>query len=333
MNKVRPIIIKLFFVGFLILGINYPLLSSAESQIEVQENEIIVETSPNNPQPYQDVTINLSGFATDLNKAIITWQIDSKTVLAGIGKTNYSFKTEGPDTVNIIDINIKPVGSMSVISKKIRIVPTEVEIMWESINGYTPPFYKGKTLPASGGKIKAVAIPNTKTIRSGTGSMSYTWKNNDETNLEASGYNKNSYTFKNSLFEDKSEITVIASSINGDYGAERTIQIPMYKPGLIFYKKSPTEGVLYNLALNKESIMQEDEITIVAEPYFTSFLNNENNFIFSWKINNNIIQTPAKKNELTMRPTSRGGYANVSLTIENTKELFQKISNSLRLNL
>lgn len=333
MNKVKPIIAKLFIVIFLIFGTSFPFVSLAENQIEVQENEITVETSPNNPEPYQDVTINISSYATDLNKAIITWQIGSETVLSGIGKTRYSFKTEGPDTINIIDINIKPVGSMGAISKKIRIVPSEVEIMWESTSGYTPPFYKGKTLPASGSFIKVVAIPNTGTIKIGNGSMVYTWKDAGEVNQEASGYNKNYYIFKNSMFDEKSEITVNVSSVSGNFGAEKTVKIPTYQPKIIFYKKSPIEGTLYNIALDKEAVMTEDEMTLVAEPYFTSFSGKENNFIFNWKINGSSIQTPAKKSELTIRPTSRGGYATVSLTVENTKELFQKISNSLKLNL
>lgn len=333
MNKVKSKIIRLFLISFLILGTIYPLISFAENQISIQDGEISVETSPNNPGPYQDVTINLSSYATDLNKAIITWQTKAGTVLSGIGKTSYTFKTEGTETLTTINIIIQPSGSVNTITKRISIIPTEIEIMWESMSGYTPPFYKGKTLPVSGSLIKAVAIPNTKTIGAGSGSITYTWKNSGETNLEASGYNKNSYVFKNSLFEEQSEITVISSAVAGNFGAEKTIIIPTYDPKLIFYKKSPTEGTLYNMALEKEATLIEDEMTIVAEPYFTSFSGKENNFIFNWKINGENIQTPSKKTELTIRPNSRGGYATIGLAIENTKELFQKISNSLKLNI
>ncbi len=333
MDKVKSKITRLFLISFLILGTIYPFLSFAESQIDIQEGEISVETSPNNPGPYQDVTLSLSSYATDLNKAIITWQTKEGVVLSGIGKTSYTFKTEGTESMTVINISIQPSGSVNTITKRISIIPTEIEIMWESISGYTPPFYKGKALPAVGGLIKAVAIPNTKTIGSGSGSITYTWKNNGETKLDSSGYNKNSYVFKNSLFEEQSEITVISSSVAGNFGAEKTIKIPMYTPKLIFYEKSPTEGTLYNKAFDKETTLLEDEMTLVAEPYFTSFSGKENNFIFNWKINGQNIQTPAKKNELTVRPTSRGGYATINLSVENTKELFQKISNSLKLNI
>ena len=302
-------------------------------QVEVQEGEINIETIPNNPQPYQDVTINISSYATDLNKAIITWQGESGTVLSGIGKTSYSFKTGGPNTTNIFNISITPIGSINIITKSIAISPSEIEIMWESVDGYTPPFYKGKALPVKGGSIRAVAVPNTDTIKSGSGSITYMWKNMDNTVLEASGYNKNSYVFKNSMFDDKNKITVIASSVSGNYGAENTIEIPVYEPKIIFYKKSPTEGVLYNNALDKEATMTEDEVTIVAEPYFVSLKGHENNFTYAWQINGESIATPSKKTELTVRPTSRGGYATIDVMIENLNELFQKVNNQLKLNL
>lgn len=334
MYKVKFTKIKIFLLGLFVLGlINIPSISSAELQIEVQEGDIDIQTVPNNPQPYQDVTINISSYATDLNKAIINWQGDSGTILSGIGKTSYTFKAGGPNTYNTFTVSITPIGSMNTINKSITIAPSEIEIMWESISGYTPPFYKGKTLPISGSKIRAVAIPNTNTIKSGNGSLAYTWKNAGNTVLDASGYNKNSYEFKNSMFEDINEITVVASSVNSNYVAENTIEIPVYDPKIIFYKKSPTEGVLYNNALNKEATMTENETTLVAEPYYISLKGHENNFTYSWKINGDGIPTPSKKTELTVRPTSRGGFATISLTIENLKELFQKTSNQLKLNL
>lgn len=326
--------IKIFLIGLFVLGIiNIPYISFAETQIEVQEGEIAAEIIPNNPQPYQDITINLSSYATDLNKAIITWQIESRTVLSGIGKTSYSFKALGPNTTTRISINITPVGSMSTINKTIVIAPSEIELMWESVDGYTPPFYRGKSLPISGGFIRVVAIPNTNTIKSGSGSISYTWKNSGEAQLDASGYNKNAYVFKNSLFDKKNEINVTASSVNGDYGAENSVSIPVYVPKIIFYKKSPTEGIFYNNALDKETTMIEDEMTIVGEPYFLPIKRDDGSFNYNWKINGQMIKTPTKKTELTIRPNSRGGYATVDMMIENMDELFQDVSNHLKINL
>ena len=310
-----------------------PSFSIAEMQVNTQEDEITVTVSPNNPQPYEDVSINISSYATDLNKAVISWQLDSKTVLSGIGKTDYSFKALGPNTTTNFNIIIKPVGAVSTITKSFSVSPSEIELLWESTDGYVPLFYKGKALPSRGGIIKAVAIPNTNTIKSGNGNISYSWKNNDSAVTDASGYNKNSFIFSNDLFDTKNTITVIASSVSENYTAEKTTTIASVSPKVLFYKKSPTEGVLYNNALNSDTIFGGDEMTMVAVPYFLALKGNEDNFNYNWNINGDPIDTPSKKTEITIRPTSRGGYADISVAFESITKLFQKVTGQLKLTL
>jgi len=79
--------------------------------------------------------------------------------------------------------------------------------------------------------------------------------------------------------------------------------------------------------------MTEDEATVVAEPYFLAYKGNENDFTYSWQINGQDIDTPTKKTELTIRPSSRGGYATVSATFENLTLLFQKVVGNLKIDL
>lgn len=330
----KNFITKASLLKFLILGIIFiPLVSFAESQILIQESEIDVEVIPENPQPYEEVTIIVNSYATDLDRAIISWQGSSGTVLSGIGKTSYTFTAPGPNDSVYFDIVISPVGEMNTIKKRIVINPSDMDIMWESVDGYTPPFYKGKSLPANGSIIRVVAIPNTNTIRSGNGSIDYTWKKDDKTIQEASGYNKNSYVFKNGLLDLTNNLSVTASSVEGNYGAEKEVSIPLFDPKLIFYKRSPNEGILYNNALNKEFFMSEDEATVVAEPYYLSIKNNQNLFSYDWKINGQGISTPTKKTELTISPTSRDGYATIDFAIESISGLFQVAKNSLKITL
>jgi hypothetical protein len=330
-NKLKT---KLFITTFLLFGLFFmPGLLLAESEIILQESDVEIQTTPENPEPYSNVTIKLISYATDLNKAMIEWRSGSSIVLSGYGKTNYSFQTFGPNTATIFDITITPTGSIGSISKKVTIAPSEVELFWEAVDGYTPPFYKGKSFVAKEGAIKVVAIPNTNVIKQGKGNISYTWKQNDKTNQNASGYNKDSFVFKNDTLNKNESITVMASSIDGKYNATKKIEIEMTNPKIIFYKKSPTEGILYNKALMNDDFMTEDEMTIVAEPYFLSYTGNEYGFDYKWKINGQSVTAPLKKNEITVRPISRGGYATISLEMENLKLLFQEVSGSLKLTL
>jgi len=316
--------IKLFSLLIIIFGSS--VVFSA-NQIQIGENQITVETSPKNPQPFQDVTINLSSYATDLNKATITWQSETGIVSSGIGKTSYKFKAPASDSSTKFTISITPPGS-STIKKTVYIKPSEIDVFWESVNGYTPPFYKGRTLPTTKSTIKVVAIPTTKNYRD----FSFVWKNKDKTITGSSGYNRNYYTFRNSMFDKKDNITVTASSLQGDYVAQKNIEIMLFNPEIVFYKKDPALGVDYSNAIMEDSKTEEDELTIAAEPYYLLVKEDPSKFIYEWTINKKAIETPTKKNELSIRPTSRNGYAIINLYVYHINNMFQDVYGSLKIN-
>lgn len=324
---------KLVYYLFVFSLFFLPYISSAEVEIGVLDSDISVDIYPVYPQPYEDVTITLTSYATDLNKAIVEWRSGNKIILSGYGKKEYSFKALGPNTITSFEIIITPAQTGDRITKNFTINLSEVDLLWESLDGYTPPFYKGKSFISAESVIKVVAIPNSPIVKSGNTNMTYTWKNAEKTSLSSSGFNKDSYVFANSVLNDTEKIAVSASSVDGKYDAYKEINIPISSPKILFYKKSPTEGVLYNEAINTNSLFSEEEITIVAEPYFLAFKGNEDKFYYNWSINGRDIKTPSKKTELTVRPDSRGGYATIKLVLENMDKLFQKVTGQLKITL
>ncbi len=324
--------IKIFLVVLFITGLLFVYGKDSNAlEIGLQDTDVSIDMVPENPEPYQDVTVNLTSYATDLNKSMIEWRSGSNLILSGLGRTSYSFTTLGPNVSTIFDITIRPAEGGGAISKRIVINPSEVEILWEGVDSYTPPFYRGKSFISREGRIKAVAIPNT--TRVGKGGVTYTWKSGDSTVLGASGYNKDAYVFTNSELNLKENLTVSASSVDGRYNATKTITIPTVSPQIVFYKKSPTEGISYNNALTNDAFIDEEEVTIVAVPYFSALRGNENAFSYTWKVNGETIETPSKKTELTLRPASRGGYATVNLELDNLSTFFQRVSGQLKLSL
>jgi hypothetical protein len=310
-----------------------PLFSFAEPGIGIAPGDVDVDTTPDNPQPYQDVTATISSYLTDLNKALIQWKSGSSIVLSGYGKTSYTFKTSGPNTSVTLDVIIAPAEGGDTLTKHIVITPSETELLWEAVDAYTPPFYRGKAFASREGTIRVVAIPNTSTIKSGKGNVSYTWKNKNQVIQQASGYNKDSYTFQNSEFNDAENISVTAGSVDGRYNATNSLTVPIVSPKIIFYKKSLSDGILFNQALGDETPITEDEATVVAAPYNLALKGHEGDFQYQWQINNKAIDTPSKKTELTIHPTSHGGYATINLTLENLNVLFQKVTGQLKLDL
>jgi len=332
---VKSIKIKILLFCFIILlGVfKTPNTSLAISNLGIGESNINIEITPENPEPNQDITIKLSSYAIDINKSMIVWKNNKNTVLSGYGKTSYSFRTSNDGLSSIFDISITPTGGVESISKRIAIVPSEVSLLWESNDGYTPPFYKGKSFATPESSIKVVAIPKSTSIKSKTGSIVYDWRLNDNAMTNVSGYNKDSFVFINKTMNDTENVTVSVSSVSGQYNAKKTISIPITKPKIIFYKKSPLEGILYNNGYVGEIDSLGEETTIVAEPYFLSYKNKEGDFNYTWKINNEKIKNPTKKTELTVRPTSKGGFANISLQIESLSRLFQNVLSKVKINL
>lgn len=322
-------LVVLLMIGFLIS----PAFSHADSAITIQPTDIQIETIPTNPEPYQLVTIKLTSYSTDLNKAMITWKSRGSVISSGYGKTSYSFTASGPNTNMIFSILINPAGSMTSITKQVGISPSVVSLLWEAVDSYTPPFYKGKALLSRQGKIRVVAIPTTASTSGEGNNITYTWKLNDQTHQEVSGYNQNSYTFPNNVLDKSENVSVTASSVDGSYQATNSINISTYNPKILFYKKSPTEGVLYNKALVDGAKIYKEEETITAIPYYLSLKGNESNFNYNWQINGNSTDTPNPPMELTIKPTSTSGYATISLTIQNLKTLFQDVTGQLKLSL
>ena len=321
-------LLVLFFSIITIISI--PFFYASALDIGIQDSDINFSITPASPEPYQNVSIKLTSYATDLNKATINWQAGSRVLLSGIGKTEYSFKTSGPNIATVLDVIINASEGGDPITKRFVITPSEIDMLWESVDGYTPPFYKGKAFVSREGIIRVVAIPT-----GGLNDVTYDWKNNNSSVQEVSGYNKNSYTFKNEAIKLKESISVSVSSVNSQYNASGSINIPIIDPKIIFYKKSPTEGIFYNNSLGKEVTMPktEDKMTIVAEPYFMTLKSNSDLFTYSWQVNGNDIETPIEKTQLTVTPTSRGGQATVSLSIDNLNLLFQSAIAQLKINL
>lgn len=323
--------LKILKISYLILSIGFIFGFQVQYTFaEVRDVDIVTNVAPQNPKPFQDVNITLESYATDLNKALIEWSGSGKVFFKSVGATDFSFKTGAIGTQSVIDIKIRTVEG-DILQKRIVLVPGDMDMLWQATDSYVPPFYKGKALPAREGAIKIIAVPSgSDGIQSNN---TFTWKLNDKTQLEQSGYKKNSFSFNLSLDEKEDFVEVSSSAATGNNQSNGDLTLSGTSPIILFYKKSPDEGILYNNTFKKEVNMNTDEMTIVSVPYFISDEDNSSTNIYSWKINGGDIDTPPKRNELTVRPTAKGGYAEINLEIENTLKLFQKVAQKLTINL
>lgn len=327
----KRFILKSTILFILMLIISTPFLTHAE--LSINQNDVNIEINPQNPAPGKDVSITVYSYSTNLNKAKIEWKDNGGNVLlSGTGETTYTLRAGGPNSDINIQVHITSYGDSTAIVKQIFIHPTDIDILWQSIDGYVPPFYKGKALPTSESVIRAVAMPNAGAVANNN-NIVYSWKLEHNTMTKFSGYGKDSFTFQNSYLRNMEHINVSASSVSGSYNAENNITIPIQKSKILFYLKNPDGTTNYSNALTNDSTISGEESTFVAEPYFFPLASALGSIKYNWKINGSSIDTPRNPFNLTIKPASTGGYATISLSIENISKLFQSVSSTLKLNL
>ena len=330
-------ITKKFKIISLILLLSLFIVTIPLTDIDAQINsiDISVQISPEIPGPYENVNLTLISYVVDVNKLQISWYLNDQKKSSGIGKKDFSFTAGGVGSTSTVRIEMF-VAEGGLIKKTITIQPASVDLLWETVNSYVPPFYKGKALPSSESKIKVVAVPNLKTSAGAKlkeNDFTYNWERNLKFSQNLSGYGKSTYTFQNNYLDQSEKIELIISSIKDNYTAKKIINIPMVSPEIVFYEKNPLRGINYEKALTSDFSMQGKESTIVAEPYFFSPANPISEELrYEWSLNNESILPPLIKNNLVVRVAEAGGQAKLSLSIESLPRLFQSADKSIFIN-
>ncbi len=325
----KYVIISVFFAFFLIF-FGLTSIVFAQSTLSTQVN---VDVVPSSPGPNEQVTVTLTSFQTDLDKASITWKVNGKTVLSGRGQKKFTFNTGAMNTTTSLDIFITTSGGQS-ISKSLRFRPVDVDLMWQA-DSYTPPFYKGKAMFTFQDKITFIAVPH---IFSGGVELSaknliYKWTENGSVVDYASGYGKNSFSFVSPLISRPINMEVEITSPTTNDIAHASLNIAATDPMIILYRKNPLYGIQFQNALNgKFDLNDSKEITIIGIPYFfgTKTLGSPD-LDYKWAING----LPAGNNgsqEVFRQTGNQTGTSNISLSIENANKILELASTNFNLS-
>lgn len=328
------------YLGFTLLLASIIFLGhSTEAQtlqtLGGQTSNLAVRVVPSLPGPNQTVNIFIESYATDLDRAEISWFLNNKPVEKSTGQKSFSFRTGQPGSLsNILIVVRTPDGE--VMQHVIDIRPATVDLLWEA-ESYTPPFYRGKALYPYQGTVRIVAIPNIVTENGGTlnpKNLIYDWKIDGNPVTAVSGHGKNFISFTGSVPLKPTTISVEISSIDQAYAAAgKTILSPV-QPGVVFYEDRPLAGVLYNKALTRSVSLANEEMKIAAIPYFSGVLKRDADTLkYDWQINNESILAASDENSLTFRQEKGvAGSSAISLQISNSAKIFQFAQNNLLLS-
>lgn len=304
------------------------------SKVDAQSSGgILVSMVPSNPAPYENTTIILKSYENNLDSVLISWSLNGKTVVSGIGKK--SFSTTAPASgveTNVVATISLPDG---VINTKITIRPSIMVLLWQANDSYVPPFYRGKALPTEGSEVKVVAMPEIQNGSSNVSpqNMTYYWKKDYTNNVDGSGYGKNFFLYINDYLEDSNNISVTASTVDQQNSSNASIDIGMTQPKILFYKNDNNLGTIWQNALTNSHKIKEPEI-VEAIPYFISPKELQHpTLIWSWFINDSRVDLTSFKKNLMPLSVSEGthGTSKLRLEIENQDKIFETASKEINI--
>lgn len=301
---------------------------------DTQSGGIAISINPPHPEPHQEITASLAGYGVVVNEAHISWFVDGDLVSSGTGVTSIKTKLGAAGSQKVISVRIEPTN-MAAFTRSMVIVPNTVDLLWEAVDSYTPPFYRGKALPSYDSIVKVTAISD---IFDASGSkvnsneLVYSWSLNGRNRdlSEYSGYGSTTaYAFAS--FLNKGHLVSVAiTNISRGIDARKTTLFSLHDPEIIFYKKEPLGGINYEVAVtSRTSIDQNGAVRLVAEPYSFDMRNGFSDLSLNWRINNNPLQNTEGVNRgeipiITQNP----GLSKLSLEI-STDKILQKAQKDL----
>jgi hypothetical protein len=324
--------ISYFLAGLIFVFFAFPLFFA-----EAQTENFSFNITPKNPNPNETVYVSISSFSVDLTRANITWELDNELILSGTGEARTSFKTKELGEPSVLRVTAA-YSSQDKIVKTLVIQPASVDILWESVDSYTPPFYKGKALAGRESRIKVVAIPEVKSYGGTLYSpkdLVYEWEKGGENQVGAGGFGKQHFSFLHNVLENDPEISVVAKSRDGYSQASGRTVVNFVSPTIGLYKESVREGINFTEELTQKRHRFGGQTSIVAVPYYFSTNSDAvEGLAYNWEINGSRVNNPEKKNRITIQKSGEsGGGAQINLSIENITKLFQDATRSFGIEL
>lgn len=325
---------KAFFLFLFILVLGFSGSVCAQTTDLLSAN-VDVSVIPENPKANESVSVSLVSYSTDINSAKITWNLNGKVVKSGTGEKTFNFSVGDTNTTTALDIIIKTFEGETV-TKTLRIRPVDVDLLWQSY-GFTPPFYKGKSMFSSQNKITFIALPH-MTSESGAEipakNLVYKWKNNGTVIDNLSGYGKNTYTLTASLISRPINVGVEVTSLSTGSVGSANITVNPSDPVVMFYKKDPLYGIEFQKALTGTvSLQNSKELIVVGVPLFFGTLNSSApQLAYKWSINGVRINDDTSQSAQVFRQKEGTvGTSNISLSIENSSKILQYASGNFNL--
>lgn len=286
---------------------------------------------PETPEPGSTVRASVSNFLIDLNSSTISWYLNGALLGSGIAKKEIQFSAGASGTTSVLKVVIRASDGRSV-SKEVTLRPSSVDLVYEAVDSYTPPFYKGKALPGYEGMVKVVAVSNIVSggVELPSSSLVYTWRRDGTVLGSLSGVDKKQIVFRLPKLSDSSTVEVEVTNLAKTIRAVKKITVSSGNTKALVYENNPLFGVLFNKLLSGEFSLQDKEVIISSYPLFFSAASvSDPRINYNWKING---KSSGGASSLVLRAPEESGTSNISLTLGNDRQVLQSASRTFKIN-
>lgn len=287
-------------------------------------DEASIELVPRNPKPFTPVKATLVSYIFNVNTALITWKVDGKEVLKGIGEKKLTIQTSSVGTK--VPVHVTAVTADNVaVELDLVITPESVDILYEVPESYTPLFYEGKALPGEGALVKFVAMPNISENNRHLppSSLSYSWYINNELVESASGIGKQSAFLGLDILSSFTTIKVVVFGPRGT-SAEHSIDVYPHDVMPLLYTYDEILGANFSSLIGKRFESTKDFILTLEPLYLSTKGTFGSDATYSWSLNG-LPVTPLGGRILALKPEEDTyGSKSLSVEISHKKRKLQK---------
>lgn len=322
------IISCIIFLGLIITTPVFAQVSTYGTGVDASDIELVV--NPSYPEAFSTVSMRLRSNTVNLNQYHIDWRINGKLLNSGIGARDQETTIGGYGSVTNISVSINL--GLKTIEKQVILSPQDSTLLWEAMDSYVPPFYKGKKMPGRESYVKIIGIPHFQSLTGlTTGNAVYLWDRNGNRILNVGGYAKNSIIIEQNRLRTSEEIKATITSQDGRYESEKSIIIPTINPEINWYAKN-NQGYRKLIAINQGATINQDSISLVAEPYFFSTYSLKSLNI-NWKMDNEqlYLDSSFPKNEIIVNHPGVQSQNTFTLSVENPRTFLQSASSAVTL--
>lgn len=322
-------------IGLILLLAALVGISSQEVTVHAQSQAeaVSISNSPRYPEPFELVTVSITSRLASAEGRDTIWRRDGEIIASGTGITEVTIQMGDAGETTVIGFRGR-VGE-EIANVELEITPVVVDLIWEAIDSYTPPFYKGKALHTGWGDVRVTTIPY---IYSGNGErfspddLVYRWEYNGLRYGGDSGRGRS--TFVTGADPRRgNRVLVRISTPDDQVVAEESIVIPISQPAVHLYRYSQLFGPQFETVLGDREEMpsDENEMAITGYPYF--YLTESavaGNMQYNWRLNNEAMSAPSQKNVVRLRrPDDASGQSRLFLEIDDLNRVFPNQDDSV----